>query len=786
MQFSIRLAVAVVIISCAAAGQNSPTVGRSFSVRDSIEMTTFSDPFIRNPGAVSKLSPDKKHFLVVTTKGLFESNQLRSELWIYDSASVASYLQGNAPLPRTKLLSQLEATPRARQLDSYGSLITEAHWSSDSSAIFFLGEQGDGIRRLYRVSLDTGSRQLITGDRQDVIDFDESNGTVAYSVQEDDSEDGLEVQFQKNAVDLTGLTISQILQPHRSPPNAYPLDRNTTVWMAYTKDNLVPERTELSERWYLPVSLAATRFHLAISPNGRYLIAARPVEAISPSWRNYLSARTVFRYDALPTTWNTSIGPWDWPWQYVLVDMESKSVFPLVDSPSAILAGYGEPFQVAWSEDGTRVLFTSTFLPLDGGSVSERSERERPCSVAVFSLSDRQTRCVTFTLPPADGRRLISAFIESGGKNVGVTWTTSLGQQRERFEEKDGRWGPTDQHAIANSPFPVTLAIKQDLNQTPTLWANDLLTGVSKLLWDPNPQINSLQLGEASVYQWKDKTGYEWKAALIEPPNYIHGHHYPLVIYTHGFRNEHEFLVDGAFTTGFAARALAAAGIVVLQVEDRRDRYARPATEEASSEVAGFMSAIESLAEQNIVDPEKVGIVGFSRTSWYAETALVEQPGLFQAASIIDGADESYMQYMLFCPFDFECQLEGSAVHGGPPHGPHLSDWLTSAVSFHLDQIHTPVRLEAISLVSVLGEWEIYSALTQLHKPVDLIYIPHGQHILEKPQERYASQQGNVDWFRFWLQGYEDPDPTKSDQYRRWRALQKLDTVTPQIPDGRP
>jgi hypothetical protein len=25
-----------------------------------------------------------------------------------------------------------------------------------------------------------------------------------------------------------------------------------------------------------------------------------------------------------------------------------------------------------------------------------------------------------------------------------------------------------------------------------------------------------------------------------------------------------------------------------------------------------------------------------------------------------------------------------------------------------------------------------------------------------------ASQQGNVDWFRFWLVGEEDPDPTKA------------------------
>lgn len=32
----------------------------------------------------------------------------------------------------------------------------------------------------------------------------------------------------------------------------------------------------------------------------------------------------------------------------------------------------------------------------------------------------------------------------------------------------------------------------------------------------------------------------------------------------------------------------------------------------------------------------------------------------------------------------------------------------------------------------------------------------------------------NVDWFRFWLQDYEDPDPTKAEQYACWHELRKM------------
>ncbi len=82
--------------------------------------------------------------------------------------------------------------------------------------------------------------------------------------------------------------------------------------------------------------------------------------------------------------------------------------------------------------------------------------------------------------------------------------------------------------------------------------------------------------------------------------------------------------------------------------------------------------------------------------------------------------------------------------------------------------------MEAISPSSVLSEWELYSSLKMQGKPVDLIYFPTGQHIHQKPLERLESQQGDVDWFRFWLQGYKDPDPAKRDQYQRWESMSQL------------
>jgi hypothetical protein len=152
---------------------------------------------------------------------------------------------------------------------------------------------------------------------------------------------------------------------------------------------------------------------------------------------------------------------------------------------------------------------------------------------------------------------------------------------------------------------------------------------------------------------------------------------------------------------------------------------------------------------------------------------LEKYPRLFKAATIIDGVDQGYMNYLIFCPAQIACASDGEAANGGPPWGDHLAEWLKSSPGFHLDKIATPLRIEAIRWYSILQEWGIYSPLVQQGRPVDLIYIPEGQHILQQPQQRYASQQGNVDWFRFWLQGIESPSDLASTEYIRWEHFRK-------------
>jgi dipeptidyl aminopeptidase/acylaminoacyl peptidase len=313
------------------------------------------------------------------------------------------------------------------------------------------------------------------------------------------------------------------------------------------------------------------------------------------------------------------------------------------------------------------------------------------------------------------------------------------------------------------------ISLKQWLNEPPRLIAT--YKQKSRVIWDPNPQLKNVEMGQASVYRWKDGEGKEWNGGLYKPTNYMPGRRYPLVIQTHGF-NESLFEPSGFVTTAFAARALAAAGIVVLQV---RENCILRTPSEGPCAASGYESASNQLISEGLVDPEKIGIIGFSGTCYYVMEALTTRALHLKAASITDGTTTGYFEYLL---------MEGGVLVddsnplptliGAQPFGEGLQLWLKRSPEFNLSKVTAPLLIVGGSPPSLLGMWEPYAGLRYLHKPVDLVMLNADEHVLTNPAMRMASQGGSVDWFRFWLQDYEDPDPTKASQYKRWRELRQM------------
>jgi dipeptidyl aminopeptidase/acylaminoacyl peptidase len=774
-----------------------------FDVRDSIEMTTFNLPSELEPGSKVLFSPDGRYFLLVTSQGLVDANEIRSTLWLYETEKVRSFLKAasdsSAPKPRT--LATIAGIPVANTLDAYSSLITDARWSPDSRSVYFLGQTASGERVLYRTGPESSAARRITPAGYSVLNFDVGGSTLACTLspsrnRKDRAADSSLRSKDGAATDVTGKSLEAILFPHMS--NSWQASHFASLWIASegrTDRRLVPVSAPEADNGGVDL--------VSVSPSGRWVARLLPVKMIPATWT---------RYEPYPGISYLRIDPINPVFlapenilrlkQYALIDLgEHRRGLPATEAtfrlnaPNSRPLGLGTLDRAVWSPNERRVLLTNTFLPLEKELGPD--PRRHACVVADVELPSFKIDCVAFSansdtgINDASGPPSLSQVSFGKDKDeVVLEYRGHNGTLTERYGLRSDHWSLSSSSVDLGSAQPSTyftgesgnglrIGIRQTLNSPPTLWATDPAFGRSKELWDPNTQLAHLRLGDASLYRWRDETGYEWTADLIKPVDYSPGKRYPLVIQTHGFSEDiFKIATDGAYPTAMAARALASAGIMVLQIPDHIGKDLVTA-QEARRHAQGFVSAIAQLNADGLVDPKKVGIVGFSRTCWYVETALIEHPESFAAATLADGVDESYMQYHFFVgPWSWSGEGEFEKINGARPFGEEgLRKWMDKAPGFHLDRVRTPLRIEAIGPNSVLREWEIYSSLRELNKPVDMIYFPAGQHVLQKPLERLASGQGNVEWFRFWLQGYEDSAATKRSQYQRWEAFRKLRQV---------
>jgi hypothetical protein len=201
---------------------------------------------------------------------------------------------------------------------------------------------------------------------------------------------------------------------------------------------------------------------------------------------------------------------------------------------------------------------------------------------------------------------------------------------------------------------------------------------------------------------------------------------------------------------------------------------------EAAFEMDVWDSAVEMLVDHGIVDKDKIGIIGFSRKGWTTEFMLTHGKTHFRAATISDNVQYSLGEYDLF--HDLRTMNGYDAMYGGPPYGPSLNTWLRYSISFNLDRITTPVLMESMGYGEAYGNvtapplqlssrFEVFVGLNRLKKPVELYYYPYEDHQPEHPRARLASMQRNLDWYRFWLQGYERPALESREQYARWHRF---------------
>jgi len=769
--YSLLVLLAVVILSLPSS--TTAQEARRFTVRDSIEIVTPTSGVTAETNK-PQFSPEGRYFFVLTRRGLLTANEVESAIWLFDTAAVKRFLEdaSGARAPKPRRLVRMGAS-------SNYDPITNVRWGVDAQSIAFLGRDADNVQHLFIADITSGKLHQLSPKGVDVVEFDRAKGVSVFTTVPSVSDSQVYQTAGSEFSDIviaTGKPILNLLFPNwqREDPNGVV---SRQLWRSRDGQPAVALRGADGA----PVSLRRRSLEsfLSLSPNGRYLVAMSLVSQVPPEWAAYepLFPELKFVADALNAS---PLPPEKRPGQYVLIDLQSGEVAPLLDAPAGLAGGYyNVDLQAVWSPDGQRVAVTNTFMPFDKSK--PQSGLTRPC-VAVVETATRKVDCVQETAKVAADKVRASPWLSKiewrGTEELVFSYRPQGSELPARlFKRNSGHWEPAGEVPAKTAvERTVSVTFREGVNEPAVLMAKDPATGITKQLWDLNPQLSAINLGEASVYNWEDKEKRQWTGGLVKPPGFAHGRRYPFVIQTHGF-NPNKFLADGPWhgTMAHAARALAGRGIVVLQVNDHRiDGFGTP--REAERVRDGYETAIAQLASDGVIDPENVAITGYSRTGWWVMESLIHAPKRYRAAILAEVTSLSLGEYLMNADFGGPYRAQELArLIGGEPFGEGLNKWIEHSPGFNVDKIKAPVFFQMNSPVALVYGWDLYATFRMQKKPIELLYIRNGgSHYLTKPLELLASQEMAVDWYDFWLNRHEDPDPAKSEQYKRWRELRKL------------
>ncbi len=717
---------------------------RQLTVADAIEATHVLHPYGSGPVLIS---PNGKKYLVVLQQG----DVARNGSWV-------ELLSGSTDSVDAAARADVVARLFSKSTAQADELAENVRWFEDNEHVVLLWDDGQHSRKVLSIDVRTHRMRTLARCSMPIVQYDVSldGRTIVFVTQARHDLTRLST-LEQHGFAVTNQSIWSLLEGN--------LD-GWTPWLHYetfasSRSENLPRKIREPERDW-----ATTPELLRISPDGRYAIAVRPVSKVPVEWDKY--TQQLFRDDYLPPARQHPDGP-NWIRQYVIIDIKNAISKPLWNAPE------NPRGQVIWSPDSRSLLVGPTFLP------AEQSDAVGLSGRAVAQVDVASGRFIEVPLPsdiPEYGYRPVRWHEGNIIELVNAAFSKG-NEARLVFKRVGQNWKPIEEQSNNEQRTPqVRIELRQDPNTRPALYAVDTSRGIEKLIRDLDPQLKDVTLGRVELVHWKATDGRPWTGMLYYPVHYQPGQRFPLVIQTHGYRPD-EFSLDGAFTTADAAQPLANRDIVVLQVggPDGGDKDIIATPLETNVYMAGFEGALQHFATVGLVNPEKVGIIGFSRSGWLVEYMLTHSQYAFAAAEIADNIDGSYFQYVL-AGNDIRAFYE--ADKGTSPFGSGLKVWMRESPGFNADKIRTPLRLELDSgpISEILIQWEMFSNLRYLGKPVELFIIPNiqqGVHILQNPAQRLASQGGTVDWFCFWLKGEEDTDSTKIQQYLRWRKLRALE-----------
>jgi dipeptidyl aminopeptidase/acylaminoacyl peptidase len=395
---------------------------------------------------------------------------------------------------------------------------------------------------------------------------------------------------------------------------------------------------------------------------------------------------------------------------------------------------------LAWSPDGSLIAYLR-------GSAAQYSAYNED-RLAVVSATGGEPRILTESLD----RPVSSPRFTADGKSIVFLFT----DDRARYVGRIPVAGGAVQKLIDGRRVIGSLSMTNDgkmavLNATATQPSEvyALENGALRQLSHQNDSwLAEVQLATTEDVSFKTKDGNEPHGLLVKPVGYVAGQKYPLLLRIHGGPNGQD---QHAFN--FERELFAANGYAVLNVNyrgsnGRGEKYQQAIYADwGNKEVIDLLAGVDYAVSTGIVDPERLGIGGWSYGGILTDYTIATT-NRFKAAT--SGAG-SALQLSMYGSDQYIYQYDKEI---GPPWKAQDLWIKISYPFFHADRITTPTLFlggDKDFNVPLIGGEQMYQALRSLNVPTQLIVYPNQHHGLSLPSFNYDRLQRYLAWYDKYL-----------------------------------
>jgi dipeptidyl aminopeptidase/acylaminoacyl peptidase len=401
-----------------------------------------------------------------------------------------------------------------------------------------------------------------------------------------------------------------------------------------------------------------------------------------------------------------------------------------------------------------------------------------------------------------DGERVL--FYRRAGVDYSAyefyAWKPSSGKVRRILQAPDDDF----QHCSPATGNKL-LCARQTATRPMHVASVDLRSAAVHVLADVNPEFRNIRLGKVERFEW-DTPRFPWSEPGGELAGLYSERAYGYILYPPDFdpRGKYPVFVDPYYAKGFessvgaehAQHVYAANGFIVLKTTfpsapDTMARFGAAHMKMSYSAELDFphlsmyagstVKALDTAAARGFIDEHRVGIGGVSHGS-FVPMYMMQKYDRIAAISLSSPGWNAYEYHAKTrLARAYLANRDGKAADQDwepKPEGAGADFYRRIDLADHVDAIEAPILMN-------LAAYESYAAvrliryLSDADKAYDVYVFADETHVKWQPAHLQTIMNRNLDWFRFWLQDYEEPVAVKEEQYARWRKLRELQCRDP-------